>query len=149
MIHQSCCNNKAEVKQIFVIVKNKNILLSTRQLKLTKPKVLSKVGAHSTYKSGRKKYLKTKTTLIATQYHTARTMKLEFWSASTTKTTLKRCHQFGSITGLWSRDPIATASFGMTGTTKNELDNVREEFDAAWKRSKFSHTCLAEHMWMT
>ena len=54
-------------------------------------------------------------------------MKLEFWSATTTKTTLKWCHQFGSITGLWTRDPIATASFGMPGTTKNELDNVREE----------------------
>ena len=75
-------------------------------------------------------------------------MKLKFWSATTTKTTLKWCHQFGSITGLWTRDPIATASFGMPGTTKNELDNVREEFDAAWKRRKFSHTCFAEHMWM-
>ena len=37
----------------------------------------------------------------------------------------------------------------MTGTTKNKLDNVCEEFDAAWKRRKFSHTCFAEHMWMT
>ena len=54
-------------------------------------------------------------------------MKLESWSATITKTMLKWCHQFGSITGLWTRDPIATASFGMPGTTKNKLDNVREE----------------------
>ena len=54
-------------------------------------------------------------------------MKLEFWSATKTKTTLKWCHHFGSITGLWTRDPIATASISMPGTTKNESDNVREE----------------------
>ena len=64
-------------------------------------------------------------------------MKLESWSATTTKTTLKWCHQFGSITGLWTRDPIATTSFGMSRTTKNELDNVREEMGS---RRKVSHT---------
>ena len=28
----------------------------------------------------------------------------------------------------------------MTGTTKNERDKVREEFDAAWKRNRFQAT---------
>ena len=36
----------------------------------------------------------------------------------------------------------------MPGTAKNKLNNVQEEFDAAWKARKFSHMCLAEHMWM-
>ena len=70
-------------------------------------------------------------------------MKLEFWSATTTKTTLKWCHQFGSITGLWTRNPIATASIGMPGTAKNELDNIREEMGLSVKARKVSH------MWTT
>ena len=64
---------------------------------------------------------------------------------TTAQTRLKLCHQLGAITGLWTREPITTAFIGMPGTTKNELNNVREDFNAAWKTKKVSHMCLAEH----
>ena len=54
--------------------------------------------------------------------------RIEIWP-STTETTLKLCHQLGAITGPWEREP--TAFIGMPGTTKNKLNNVWEEFEAA------------------
>ena len=63
---------------------------------------------------------------------------------STTQTTLKLCRQLlGTITGLWEREH--TAGIGMSGTIKNELNNVQEEFEAALKaRNK----PLVKHMWI-
>ena len=75
-------------------------------------------------------------------------MTLGYWTTTTIQTTLKWFHQLGAITGLWTREPITTALIGMAGTAKNDLNNVQEEFDATWKRRKFSHMCFAEHMWM-
>ena len=66
-------------------------------------------------------------------------MKFESWSATTTKTTLKWCHQFGSITGLWTRNPTATVSIGMPGTAKNESDNIHGEMGRSVKARKISH----------
>ena len=53
---------------------------------------------------------------------------IEIWTW-TTQTTLKLCHQLKAITGPWEREP--TAFIGMPGTTKNKLNNVWEEFEAA------------------
>ena len=71
-------------------------------------------------------------------------LRIEFW-ISTTQTTLKLCHQLGAITGLWEREPTGAALIGMPGTTKNELNNVQEEFKAALKARKKP---LAKHIWM-
>ena len=62
---------------------------------------------------------------------------------STTQTTLKLCRQLGAITGLWEREPMA--GIGMPGTIKNELNNVQEEFETAFKARKKP---VAKHMWM-
>ena len=56
------------------------------------------------------------------------------------------CHELGTITGLWTREPIIAAFTGMPRTTKNEVNNVQEDLDAVWKARKVSHMCLAEHM---
>ena len=65
--------------------------------------------------------------------------RIEIW-ATTIQTMLKFCHQLGAITGLWTRGPITTAFIGMPGTAKNKLNNVQEEFNAAWKTTR-SVTC--------
>ena len=75
-------------------------------------------------------------------------MTLGYWTSTTIQTTLKWCRQLGAITGLWTRGPTTTALIGMAGTAKKDLNYVQEEFDAAWKRRKFSHTSFAEHMWL-
>ena len=66
--------------------------------------------------------------------------RIEIWT-TITQTMLKLCHQLGIITGLWKHEP--TTFIGMSGTTKNELDNV--QFEAALKARKKP---LAKHMWM-
>ena len=73
--------------------------------------------------------------------------RFEIW-ATTTQTMLNFCHQLAAITGPWTREPITTAFIGMPRTAKNNLNNVQEEFNAAWTARKVSHMCFAEHMMM-
>ena len=45
----------------------------------------------------------------------------------------------------WECEPTGTAFIGMPEATKNELNNIQEEFEAALKARKKP---LAKHIWM-
>ena len=69
-------------------------------------------------------------------------VRIEIWT-STTRTTLKLCHQLGAITERWERE--FAVFIGVPGTTKKKLNNVHEEFEAALKAKKRP---MAKYKWM-
>ena len=50
---------------------------------------------------------------------------------TTTQTTLKWCHRFGSIARPKTRDSITAVSIRMAGTAKNTLNNICKEMEYA------------------
>ena len=116
---------------MFAIVKNKNLLLSTRRLKFTRnQKGLAASWSTFHVRKEYKRKSKTRNSSDSTQYCIARIAEAQVLDDDNKTITSKWNHQFGSTIGLQTPGSVIIVTVIMAGiarTLKNELNKIREE----------------------